>query len=146
KLNVAEFDLLLEAIPSDGEYDNLFYHPLRIWKISYLKVKIAIPLIDLVPDSNDKILWRKTGFPVAVTRVFAELCGPNISEDCETPFDVFLSVFPTQLVKHLVFKTNLYATQKGKPFVPTVVKEMKKFLEMNLLMGIKSLPSFKDDD
>jgi hypothetical protein len=46
-----------------------------------------------------------------------------------------------------MFQTNLYATQKqdGLQFQPTDNKEMKQFLAINILMGIKKLPSYKDN-
>jgi hypothetical protein len=46
-----------------------------------------------------------------------------------------------------VSQTNLYATKKqggGQQFQPTDNKEMKQFLAINILMGIKKLPSYKD--
>ena len=44
----------------------------------------------------------------------------------------------------MVFQTNPYTTQKLKPFSPTNIKEMKRFIVINFLMGIKKLPSYKD--
>lgn len=44
----------------------------------------------------------------------------------------------------LVFQTNLYAQQQGKPYTPTTLEEMRSFLGLNLLMGIKRSPSYRD--
>lgn len=53
-------------------------------------------------------------------------------------------MFPETLVNHIVFHTNLYATQVGKRFTPTIASEINTFLGINLLMGIKRLPSYRD--
>ena len=42
-------------------------------------------------------------------------------------------------MKSIVFQTNLYATQEGKNFVHVSLSEL-----LNLLMGIKKLPSYSD--
>lgn len=47
-------------------------------------------------------------------------------------------------MEQLVFQTNLYAQQQGKPYTPTTLKEMDAFLGLNLLMGIKRSPSYRD--
>lgn len=78
---------------------------------------------------------------------FEEETGPNIGENLETPVDVFLAVFPDDLIRHIVFQTNLYALQKyenSSLFTPTNEKEMRKFLAINMLMGVKKLPSCRD--
>ncbi|GFT37993.1 piggyBac transposable element-derived protein 3 [Trichonephila clavipes] len=53
----------------------------------------------------------------------------------------------TQLVvfiEKIVFQTNLYATQLAQSFKPMDLQEMYKFLALNLLMGMKKLPSYRD--
>lgn len=77
---------------------------------------------------------------------FEDNSGPNIPDDAETPVDVFLQLFPLSLIEDLVFQTNLYAFQKSgtSTFLHTNVTEMKTFLALNLLMGIKKLPSYLD--
>lgn len=77
---------------------------------------------------------------------FAEDCGPNIPDTSETPTDIFLCLFPKELIDHIVFHTNLYATQisNGKPYTPTNHDEIKTFLGIHLIMGIKKLPSLRD--
>ncbi|KDR16794.1 PiggyBac transposable element-derived protein 3 [Zootermopsis nevadensis] len=59
---------------------------------------------------------------------------------------MFHSVFTHAIINHLVFQTNLYATQKqggGLQFQPTG-KDIKKIIAINILMRIKKLPSYKD--
>lgn len=77
---------------------------------------------------------------------FDEESGPNIPDTAESPLEVFLQIFPKDLIEHLVFQTNLYAFQKtgNSGFVHTNPKEMSTFLGLNLLMGIKKLPSYLD--
>ncbi|XP_023311304.1 piggyBac transposable element-derived protein 3-like [Anoplophora glabripennis] len=78
---------------------------------------------------------------------FAEATGPDLPDDIETPTDVFLHLFPEDLITHITFQINLYAFQRhgeGRNFKPTTAKEIKIFLGVNLLMGLKKLPSFKD--
>lgn len=47
-------------------------------------------------------------------------------------------------MEEIVFQTNLYAMQEGKHFTPLTLEELYKFLAINLLMGIKRLPSYRD--
>lgn len=61
-----------------------------------------------------------------------------------TPATLFQLFWPDGLVEHIVYQTNLYAQQEGKPFVPVTKDEMKTFLGINLLMGIKKLPAYRD--
>lgn len=78
---------------------------------------------------------------------FTEETGPNIPEDVETPTEVFLRIFPLELIEEITFQTNLFAMQKGggsTNFVRTTTEEMKVFLALNLLMGIKKQPSYRD--
>lgn len=65
-----------------------------------------------------------------------------------TPYELFRLFITDDFSDHLVFQTNLYAEQikvsKGKQYVPTNAKEINAFLGLNLLMGIKRSPSYKD--
>lgn len=71
----------------------------------------------------------------------------NILEDAETPFDIFLHLFPLKLIFHIKEQTNLYALQKYEDlfkFKKTTDEEIKVFLSINVLMGIKWLSTVKD--
>ncbi|XP_049948243.1 piggyBac transposable element-derived protein 3-like [Schistocerca serialis cubense] len=46
--------------------------------------------------------------------------------------------------EHLVFQSNLYTTQKGGIFRPLSKAELKVFLAINILMGIKKPCSYRD--
>ncbi|CAH1998897.1 unnamed protein product [Acanthoscelides obtectus] len=109
-----------------------------------------IPLADLQKKlSLDKFVWEKVSTNYTAPQEFTKDSGPcNISDDMERPVEVFLCPFPDSLFYHIVFQTNLYATQasarSGKLFTPTNTMEMKKFVAINILMGIKRLPSYRD--
>lgn len=85
---------------------------------------------------------------VPIQKYFTEDFGPCIPDNVESPTDIFLHIFPTKLINHIVFQTNLYALQNsgGNPnsFMPTNSTEIKVFLGINLLMGLKHLPSMRD--
>jgi len=61
-----------------------------------------------------------------------------------TPLKIFLKLFPEDLFELIVFQTNLYATQQNKPYKPTSVEEIKIFFEINMVMAMKKLPSYRD--
>ena len=58
--------------------------------------------------------------------------------------DIFYQLFSEELIRHIVFQTNLYYVQTHggySTFVSTTDEKMQKFLAVNLLMGIKQMPS-----
>ena len=61
-----------------------------------------------------------------------------------TPFDIIQTVTGmNELLEISVTETNGYATQKGRNF-ETTDDELKAFLGVNVIMGIKKLPSLED--
>ena len=62
--------------------------------------------------------------------------------DFSQPIEFFLLLFGDALPL-LIEQTNLFAIQSKKHFVPTT-EEIKIFLAINLLMGIKRSPSYRD--
>ncbi|KAJ8891293.1 hypothetical protein PR048_010809 [Dryococelus australis] len=62
------------------------------------------------------------------------------------PVDIFLLPFPEELIEKIAFQTNLCATQKhgGINPAPTTSQEIKEFLAITILMGVKKLPSYRD--
>jgi hypothetical protein len=71
--------------------------------------------------------------------------APHIlSLESKTPYNLFLEMFPDSLVDIILFQTNLYAQQAQKPYTPATKQELKTFLGLNILMGIKRLPSYRD--
>lgn len=109
-----------------------------------------IPLSQVRADLlAKKFIWRNIVSTFREPGNFSENCGPcNIPEEAVLPVDIFLCLFPNVLFEHIVYETNLYATQAnactGKSFIPTNVNEMKSFFAINIIMGIKRLPSYRD--
>lgn len=99
------------------------------------------------PSHTTEIRWKRKGDARANVPAFLEKSGPAdeiiLMED-KSPLALFLSLFTITFIESIVFQTNLYATQEGKPFKPLELQELYKFLAINLLMGIKKLPSYRD--
>jgi len=53
-------------------------------------------------------------------------------------------MFPDNLIDIILFQTNLYAQQAQKPCTTAIKQELKSFLGLNIVIGIKRLPSYKD--
>lgn len=82
---------------------------------------------------------------------FTKDSGPNIPDTAMLPIDIFFCLFPTHFVDLLVEQTNIYTNQQhdssdNKNIKVELVtkKEMLTFLAVNILMGIKKLPSYRD--
>lgn len=77
---------------------------------------------------------------------FAQPSGPNIPDNVQRPLELFTMLFSQELLEKIVFETNLYYTQKNvtntQPL--TTLDEIKCFIGLNILMGIKKLPIYKD--
>ena len=78
------------------------------------------------------------------TGVFVKDHGPNVPETLESPSDTFLYLLTEDMLEHLLYHTNLYATQLGKQFEPATLNEIKVFLAINILMGVVRRPSYRD--
>lgn len=103
----------------------------------------AIPGPSRIYDVN----WRKKENLNKTFPEFMEPSGPTeeiTSMETITPLNVFLSIFTVDFMEKIAFVTNLYATQQGKKFSPIDVNDIIVFLGINLLMGIKKLPSVRD--
>lgn len=102
-----------------------------------------LPLITFVGRKAKK--WTNNPANVTSPLPFEENVGPNIPDCLETPLDFFLHLFTENLLDTIVFQTNLYSVQKhDRNLTPTTVEEIKCFLGINLLMGVKKLPSYRD--
>lgn len=86
--------------------------------------------------------WKKVEFKKAEAD-FMEFVGPkNLPNEVKEPVDFFLVLF--DMIEEIVFQTNLYSTQKGDNFAPTNLDEIKQFIAINMLMGVKHTPSYRD--
>ncbi|KAI4466857.1 piggybac transposable element-derived protein 4 [Holotrichia oblita] len=88
--------------------------------------------------------WTKNAELYVCPEPFREDFGPNSLEEIESPVETFLYLFTEQLIKKLVFETNLYSTQEGGRFISTTFDEMKSFLRINIMMGLTRKPIYKD--
>lgn len=70
--------------------------------------------------------------------------GPNIPDHSISTLDIFFCLFPKSFIETLVRQTNLYATQTKKKFEKVTFNEMKQFLGINILMGLKKSPSYRN--
>uniref|UniRef100_A0A672I0K1 PiggyBac transposable element-derived protein domain-containing protein n=1 Tax=Salarias fasciatus TaxID=181472 RepID=A0A672I0K1_SALFA len=62
-----------------------------------------------------------------------------------TPFEYFSRYFSPEVIKHITYQTNLYATQKDvNTTFTTTEDEMLNFLAILIYMGIAELPSIDD--
>lgn len=71
----------------------------------------------------------------------------NVFNGISTPTDMFFLLFPQELIDDIVYQTNLYVVQNnngGTVKFPTNAKEIRNFLGMNIIMGVKRLPSYRD--
>lgn len=76
---------------------------------------------------------------------FTEQVGPkNFPENIKKPVDVFLCLFSEMNIQLIVEQSNLYCKQKGIVFEAITSDEIKKFIGLNMIMGIKRLLSYRD--
>jgi len=65
-----------------------------------------------------------------------------------TPVNIFNNILYDEIMDLIIFQTNLYAQQKQtktkKSFIRTNLSEIKTFIGINLLMGIKRQLSYRD--
>lgn len=72
-------------------------------------------------------------------------CSKEVKELKEkSPLALFNLFFHNELINHIAFQTNLYATQKHQSFVPTSSDEIRCFFGINIFMAMKVLPSYRD--
>lgn len=97
-----------------------------------------------------KIVWRKEPNNLTL-QSFTHPCGAaDFVKDMHNPeaIDLFSIFITEEILENIVFQTNLYAEQmyqtNGKPYKATSITEIKAFIGINILMGIKKLPSYRD--
>lgn len=78
---------------------------------------------------SDKIIWNTTNTVKCVPQ-FCENSGvtEHVKKiDNPDPYKLFTLFVNDTVISHIVFHTNLYATQKCKPFKPTTDEEIHVF-------------------
>jgi hypothetical protein len=97
-------------------------------------------------EERGNIVWLKEVLTHDINE-FHGVPGPNSSSEKEDPIERFGCLFEDELFEHIAYDTNLYATQKvggSTAFKPANADEIEKFLAINLFMGIKKCPSYKN--
>lgn len=100
----------------------------------------------LIFRSNKKTFPWKLHHNNVCKKPFTEDITNTFDDDTTSPTDFFYLLFPQNLIDEIVFQTNLYAAEKqgGECKNPTSSKEIKNFLAINIVMGVKRLPSYRD--
>lgn len=61
-----------------------------------------------------------------------------------SPLDYIYYFFPKNLIEHIVVNTNSYSEQEIGRSIKVIIEEMMNFMEINILMDIVDMPSYKD--
>ncbi|GBM01711.1 PiggyBac transposable element-derived protein 4 [Araneus ventricosus] len=99
------------------------------------------------PSNIPEVKWVRKGKARTEVPDFIEYSGPSeeiLELDDHSPLALFLALFSMSIMESIVFQTNLYSTQKGKNFSPLTQNELYRFLAINLAMGLKKMPSYRD--
>ncbi|XP_051174282.1 piggyBac transposable element-derived protein 4-like [Leptopilina boulardi] len=96
---------------------------------------------DDVSDSDEK--WVESG-KVKNDAPFTRNVGPDIPDNVKTPSEIFFCLFSDDLLDLIVQETNRYLQQKQYNQAPTTKEELLIFLGINILMGVKISPSYRD--
>ncbi|XP_015377256.1 PREDICTED: piggyBac transposable element-derived protein 1-like [Diuraphis noxia] len=107
--------------------------------------------VDDTDDDQDYLPPQKAIMVVEEDNEASDDTGPSDLIDKEqdhTPFSVFKLLFSDEVINLIVEQTNLYTQQRymktGKLYMKTTNQEIMTFLGINILMGIKRLPSYRD--
>lgn len=96
-------------------------------------------------ESNNLAIERwKKATKVKDDLPFTADFGPKLPDNIKTPLQIFLCLFPHELLDKIVAQTNLYAVQNKRKGDPITKDELLIFLGLNILMGVKKLPSYRD--
>lgn len=91
--------------------------------------------------------WNKQNSTESTQVFIGAMQGPtDIIENMSSHnnFAIFESIITSEIIEHIVFQTNLYAQQSGKYYIPTNASEIRVFIGINFLMGIKPQSSYRD--
>lgn len=90
----------------------------------------------------DGVWERKTRSEISIP--FSAHYGPNIPDTVRLPVEIFNCLFPNVFMDCLIYQSNLYCTQSAKKFDAITKEELRRFIGINIMMGIKKLPSYRD--
>ncbi|GBP55034.1 Chimeric ERCC6-PGBD3 protein [Eumeta japonica] len=163
-------DVLLEDIPSDGESvcsvepdEEQNDDPQSLMVLGDTPPQLQPDIDDVFTSEDDVPLsnlasssvgtptfvepkWKKNYRMEEPSEYTGGVSIPNYIIDLEnvTPTQLFHLFWSEDLLEIISYQTNLYATQKGTRFTPTTPQEIEVFLALNLVMGVKNMPSYKD--
>ena len=102
---------------------------------------------DLRPQTaHEGVRWSKKEKPEPA-QIFDKNFGPSqIVKDLtdHTPYKICSLLVDDDIIRNITFQTNLYAQQSGKRYTPTNETEIRTFIGINLLMGIKRQAFYRD--
>lgn len=87
--------------------------------------------------------WKSVGKPQD-NSPFTKPSGPNIPTVASRPIEIFHCLLPHEFIDILTTETNKYIQQNGNKCAPTTKQEMLNFIGINIMMGVKRLPSYRD--
>ena len=96
--------------------------------------------------SHQGVKWSKKEKPEPA-QIFDKNFGPSQTVrglTDHTPYKICSLLIGDDIIRNITFQTNLYAQQTGKRYTPTNETEIRTFIGINLLMGIKRQASYRD--
>ena len=88
------------------------------------------------------ITWKKSATFSKPMQVGNAVIDQKLEElEGKTPYEIWKSIFSTEMLKHIVLQTNLYANRdKNNEKFKVLECEMQKFLGIILLSGYHTVP------
>lgn len=103
-------------------------------------------LSDLEEEEDEEEMWNENPNPVEVSPFTETSCPTSGVAEDGTVIDFFYLMFPEELIEQIVAETNRYAqeciaTKPDGEWYDTTLDEMKAFIGLHVLFGIKRLPA-----
>lgn len=137
----SELPFFDEGGPSDDEEENV---PLSVIA---RRLQHAVPSTSRADTPETRPIWKKS-FTMPKPGDFKENVDlPEHVKSMEnpTPLKLFKLFWSDEFVEKICFHTNLYATQtQSSALKPATKEETDIFIALNLVMGIKKSPSYRD--
>ncbi|XP_065322553.1 piggyBac transposable element-derived protein 3-like [Gordionus sp. m RMFG-2023] len=100
---------------------------------------------DQSATNHNNPIWSKK-YSSQPALEFDKISGPisSLKTDPLYPSDIYKKFINDSLINTITFNTNLYAQQKNIKYQPTNPTEIRKFLCLHILFGIKTMANYKD--
>ncbi|XP_049952377.1 uncharacterized protein LOC126466866 [Schistocerca serialis cubense] len=92
-------------------------------------------------DTHQDLWWRMKDSEEVDTSCNAIFSDPPGDE--RTPLQYFRTVCSDDIIQNLVEQSNLYCTQKTGASLDTNVREIEKYIGINILAGVVKIPSYR---